>query len=173
MKVINLFAAPGTGKSTTAAGLFFLMKHAGFKVELVTEYAKQMVWDERHNIFTDQLYITAKQNRCLERLRGKVDYAITDSPLLLALIYKPDSYYPSFLNLLKELWFSYDNMNFLLHRVKPYHKLGRNQTEAESDDIQKKLALMLTMSMLHYVDVPADRNAPQIIFDTIKQNSVI
>jgi len=29
MKVINLFAGPGAGKSTTAAGLFYYMKKLG------------------------------------------------------------------------------------------------------------------------------------------------
>jgi ATP:corrinoid adenosyltransferase len=67
MKVINIFAGPCAGKSTTAAGLFYLMKVSGYNVELVTEYAKDMTWEGRHNILGDQLYILAKQNRRLER----------------------------------------------------------------------------------------------------------
>lgn len=47
MKVINLFGGPGIGKSTLAAGLFEHMKIAGFNVELVNEYAKDMVWEQR------------------------------------------------------------------------------------------------------------------------------
>ena len=43
MKVINLFAGPGAGKSTTAAGLFHLMKIAGMNVELVTEFSRSWV----------------------------------------------------------------------------------------------------------------------------------
>ena len=46
MKVINLFAGPGTGKSTTAAGLFYKMKSKGYMVELVTEFAKDLVYQE-------------------------------------------------------------------------------------------------------------------------------
>jgi dephospho-CoA kinase len=34
MRVINLAAGPGAGKSTTAAGLFNIMKLKGLKVEL-------------------------------------------------------------------------------------------------------------------------------------------
>ncbi len=33
--VINFFAGPGSGKSTTAAGVFFTLKTAGQKAELV------------------------------------------------------------------------------------------------------------------------------------------
>ena len=47
MKVINLFGGPGCGKSTTAADLFARMKLRGLSVELVTEYAKDVVWDEK------------------------------------------------------------------------------------------------------------------------------
>lgn len=41
--VINLIGGPGSGKSTTAAGLFFRMKSMGVRCELVTEYAKELV----------------------------------------------------------------------------------------------------------------------------------
>jgi nicotinamide riboside kinase len=166
-KVINLFGAPGSGKSTTAAGLFHLMKLAGYSVELVAEYAKQMVWDERKNIFHDQLYITAKQNRCLERLRGKVEWVITDSPLLLAAVYENKGYYPSFKPLLTELWNSYNNVNFLLQRAKPYVATGRNQTEAESDVIQTEIKDWLVFLRIDYTTLKGDEKAPRIIFDSL------
>ena len=86
MKVINLFGGPGSGKSTTAAALFSNLKRLDFKCELVTEYAKDVEYEGRSNIFEDQLYITAKQNRRLKRLQDyhiSLDYAITDCSLLL------------------------------------------------------------------------------------------
>jgi tRNA uridine 5-carbamoylmethylation protein Kti12 len=143
MKVINLFGSPGTGKSTTAAGLFFLMKTAGLSVELISEYAKQMVWDERSRMFQDQIYLTAKQNHKQDMLRGKVDYCITDSPLLLGLHYAAPDYYPSYRVLLKEIWNSYENINFFLTRVKPYVAVGRNQNEEESNRISLGIVDML------------------------------
>jgi hypothetical protein len=54
MKVINLWAGPGAGKSTTAAGLF-LMKLTGRRVELVTEYAKEVVYDQDPTRIKNQL----------------------------------------------------------------------------------------------------------------------
>jgi len=45
MKVINLFGGPGCGKSTAAAGLFHLMKSNHMSVELVNEFAKEIVWE--------------------------------------------------------------------------------------------------------------------------------
>lgn len=59
--VINLIGGPGAGKSTTAAGLFFLMKCAGLKVELVTEFAKELSYDENWADLKKQLYVLAEQ----------------------------------------------------------------------------------------------------------------
>ena len=88
MKIINLFGGPGTGKSTTAAHLFAIMKWQGMKVELVSEYAKELTWDGRSNVLLDQLYVLAKQNRKLERLKNHgLDFVITDSPILMGLAY--------------------------------------------------------------------------------------
>lgn len=84
MKVINLLSGPGAGKSTTAAGLFYQMKLKGINVELITEYAKDMTWEERYNTLSNQLYIFAKQYSRQLRVKNKVDYIVTDSPLLLS-----------------------------------------------------------------------------------------
>lgn len=139
MKVINLWGSPGAGKSTVAAGLFYKMKVAGYKVELVTEYAKDVVWDNRDDLLKDQLYLLAKQNRKLERLRGKVDWCITDSPVLLVLAYMPELYYSHFNSLTYDVWDSYTNLNYLLERNHEYKRDGRVQTEEESRIIDEKI----------------------------------
>ena len=88
MKVLNIWGGPGIGKSTTAAGLFYEMKKLGLNVELVQEYAKDAVWEKRHNILDDQIYIFAKQQRRIARLaEHNIDWVITDSPIPLGLVY--------------------------------------------------------------------------------------
>ena len=114
MRVINLFGSPGAGKSTTAAGLFFLMKSDNKfvdSVELVTEFAKDLVYAERFKELEgdNQLYITAKQYSRLHRLKNQVDYAITDSPIIQSLMYTPENYFSSFGPFLRELFDSFDN----------------------------------------------------------------
>lgn len=171
MRVINLFGEPSCGKSTTASGLFFLMKRAGYNVELVNEYAKQLVWQERHKTFSDQLYITAKQNHRLEVLRGKVDYVISDSPLLLGTIYKVDDYLPSFENLLKELFNTYDNTNILLTRAKPYNPIGRNETEEQAQKVRIRIEKMLYDLNIKYTLCSGDGDAPSNILKMIDKIS--
>lgn len=167
MKVINFFAEPSAGKSTTAAGLFFLMKRAGYNVELVNEYAKDLVWQERNKTFSDQLYITAKQNHKLEVLRNKMDYVITDSPLLLGLIYGQKTNLPSFNIYLKDLFNTYDNTNIVLSRSKPYNPWGRNETEEQAVAVRIKILDMLETFGLPYLYERADDEAPQNIFNKL------
>jgi energy-coupling factor transporter ATP-binding protein EcfA2 len=170
MIVINLFGGPGAGKSTTAAGLFFMMKNAGMKVELVTEYAKDIVWAGRHKELDDQLYIFAKQHHRLHNLVGKVEFVITDSPLLLSSVY--GAFMPaSFHMLVRDLFLKYDNRSIVIERVKPYAEYGRNQSEFEAREIDKRVNQMIasTIPLNKTHHVPGDVHAPIKIINWLKE----
>lgn len=162
MKIINLYGGPGTGKSTTAAGMFNLLKLKGFKCEMSLEYAKDCTWEERHRIFDDQLYIFAKQHRRLLRLSyHKLDYVVTDAPLLLSLTYgtkEPES----FNKLVLDKHNSFDNIDIFLKRVKPYAHYGRGQSEAEAKQLDIEILEMLQAHP--YQTITADETAPTEIF---------
>lgn len=89
MLVINLYGAAGTGKSTTAAGLFHLIRHyTNTNCELVTEFATDLCFEQAKPMLQDQIYLVGNQYHRLWRLRQLgVEVAITDSPLGIALIY--------------------------------------------------------------------------------------
>ena len=148
MKVINLFAGPGSGKSTLAAGLFHVMKRKGFNVELVTEYAKAKVWEESTKTLDDQVYVFAKQLHRQRILQGKVDYTITDSPVLLSLIYGAP-HRQCFADLVTETFNDFDNINVFVERTKDYVGTGRLQTEPEACAID-----FLIMGMLKGLLIP-------------------
>ena len=164
-KVINIFGAPGAGKSTISAELFSKMKFGQENVELVTEWIKGKVWEEHHTIFEDQLYITAKQNRMLHRLVNKVDYIVTDSPLLLGILYTPKDYYTYYFDLVKQIFNGYNNINFLIKRTKPYNPIGRNQSEQESDAIHDKLVELLNSCGINYITINGNEFAAGKIYD--------
>ena len=54
--IINLIGGPGSGKSTTAAGLFYKLKQMGIDCEMALEFAKDNVWEESLMTLNDQIY---------------------------------------------------------------------------------------------------------------------
>lgn len=168
--IVNMFGPPGSGKSTTATGLFYLMKLAGKNVEYVPEVAKALTYEERHRTLNCQAYIHGKQLRDLQRLHGKVDIAVTDSPTLLSYIYGkrygnyPDSFYQFVVDQFKLM----PSINFLIERTKIYNPSGRNQTESESNEIGNEIKLMLDSLEIPYISVQGDAEAPTKIMEHLK-----
>lgn len=134
MLIVNLYGAPGAGKSTGAAYIFSQLKMRGINAELVTEFAKDKVWEESKAVFQNQAYIFGKQYFRISRVQNKVDVVITDSPVLLSAFYADDPILgDEFDRLVTKVSESYDSMNVFINRTKPYNGAGRFQSEAESD----------------------------------------
>ena len=153
MKVINLYGGPCSGKSTTAAGLFYKMKLKHLSVELVTEYAKDLVYSNRlEDMLDQQEYIFAKQNQRLHCLRNHVDWAITDSPLLLSNVYANDEWpcVTPFKQLVYETFETYDNVNIFLERPKEFQDYGRRHDKEQSEEIDNKIKQLLDEKDYHY-----------------------
>ena len=116
---VNLFAGPGTGKSTTAAGLFYTLKNNSHNAELIQEYAKDKVWGEDFKTLQFQPYILGKQLYRQFRLMGQVDVAITDSPVLFSHIYKGFGWVEGSDDVLLKQFNLFNNLNiFLLNHQK-------------------------------------------------------
>lgn len=140
--VLNIFGGPGAGKSTTCAGVFALLKLHGINCELVTEFAKDLTWENNQEVLKDQVYILGEQYHRMHRLKNKVDLIITDCPLLLSSVYGRlneivDEEYHKFVFALNQEFY---NIMFNLKRVKDYNESGRNQTFEEA----KELDLIIT-----------------------------
>ena len=139
MKLINLFGAPGSGKSTAAASLFSTLKSKHIKTELVGEFAKELIYLGNEIQLVNQVYIMGSQYRKQKDLeRYGVDIAISDSPLQLQLTYCRDKpYYNELIALVDKLQLEFNNHNVYIHRAAPYQMHGRMQTEQEADALDK------------------------------------
>lgn len=172
--VINLFAGPGAGKSTTAADLFALMKKSGEDVELVTEYAKDLVWDGAP--MGNQLHMLSEQDRRLNRLVGKVRWVVTDSPLLLGLAYiEPGSRYDTDIvkNTIRWAFRCYNNVNYLLQRPHGYDPTGRNQgTREEAEAIDMVVHEYLRDCRANYIKVQVGHDAAETIYANLKERGL-
>lgn len=168
--VVNLFGGPGTGKSTNAALTFGKLKSQGVSAELVTEYAKDLVWEERYHALGFQPYIIAKQMWRIHKLLGKVDVIITDSPILLGLVYGAEGYGEGWKSHILEFFNSLDNLNVMLIRndeAHPYVANGRTQTdvgEAQLIDTQIESLLENHSIPTEFIDIQEnDQTADQIV----------
>jgi len=160
--IVNLYGGPGTGKSTTAAATFAELKFQGVNCELVTEYAKDLVWGRTTVTLDNQLYLLGKQYHRLWRMLDQVDVVVTDSPLLLFTYYGRKQS-ETFRQLVLETYQSMDNYNIFLKRVKEYNPAGRVQTEDEAREIDFVLADMLSQLDPGFDVVSANMSAAGII----------
>lgn len=167
--VINLLGGPGCGKSTMAASIFSELKWQGVDAELVTEYAKDKVWEEATKILDNQLYIFAKQEQRTNRLNGKVRVIITDSSILLTLAYTKTKIHKSsiFKQLVLEEFDKYNNLNYFLNRSDVYTQNGRNHTEAEAINKDNEIERILTDEKIPYDTFDFKRNSADCIVKDI------
>lgn len=166
--VVNLFGVPGAGKSTGAAYIFSKLKMNGINAELVTEFAKDKVWENNTEVFKNQAYLFGKQSYRLSRCNDKVEVIVTDSPLPLSIFYNNDiSLTENFNKSVMDVFNSYENINYLLLRTKPYNPSGRHQTEEESDALKKPMEKLLNDRNISYLEIDGEVTGYDKIVDDV------
>lgn len=178
LKVINLFGAPGTGKSGVRGGLFFLMKARHLRVEEVSEYAKYLVLnDTKWQLTHEQSFIFSQQHHGLLICeRNNFDYAVTDSPLHLCPFYgqrnpQPEDY-PGFEPLVDEAYARYENINIFLTRNlsaknTPFDSIGREHSREDNPIIEHEMRTYLKKKGISYFDAEVNLETPWYILDKL------
>lgn len=164
-KIISLVGSPCSGKSTGAAYLYYLLKSRGENTELVREYIKDWIWESRTHNKYDQMYFLGKQIRQETLLYSKVDWIITDAPIINNLYYA-QKYCPTniaegvkaaTLSFYKEAKYDgYEHIHIFLNRNKPYLSHGRYQSEVEADEIGREIKELFNKMEIKYFDTTAD-----------------
>jgi len=150
--VVNAYAGPGAGKTTASLATVAELKKMGYVAEYVSEYAKELVYENPAMLdgsMQNQLALLTEQLRRMDRLIGKVDIIVTDSPILLNLIYGkdlPDEYK----KMIPDLYKQYDNFNFFVKRGDTFEQNGRMQNHAESIQKDEEIRKLLDGQGLYY-----------------------
>jgi tRNA uridine 5-carbamoylmethylation protein Kti12 len=158
--VINILGAPGAGKTTLASELFSALKKANKDVELVSEYAKELVWDKVKIDYFIQIQMYGEQLKRESRLYNKVRYVITDSPLMLSLIYQ-EFYRGDNFTALKELYnehvrelpnYNVDYKFFFLESLddKRYVQKGRFENKEQANAVEQMIKKFLCENLVEY-----------------------
>ena len=170
MLVVNLFGAPGAGKSTGAAYIFSQLKINGINVELVTEFAKDMTWEKNRKALTNQIYMLGNQLQRIYRCQDEVDVIVTDSPILLNILYNNNPILDeNFERLVVNIFKSYNNLNYYVQRVKNYNPIGRNETEEEANKIANKLTNLLNKENIPFKYIKGQlENYQEVVEDVLE-----
>ncbi len=140
--IVNLFAGPGAGKTTCAWEIASELKKRNIEAEYVSEYAKELVWDNKteklDGTLEHQKELYKEQFRRVHRLIGRVDVVVTDSPALLSAMYlkEPNAEFES--KMLTD-FNKQHNFNLFINRGKNYQQEGRIHSLDESISIDKKI----------------------------------
>lgn len=146
--VINAFAGPGAGKTTSCLEVAEKLKKQGFVTEYVQEYAKELVYDNNlimlDGHYEHQFDILKEQVKRINRLYGKVDFILTDSPVLLNNTYlnedKGTNDYVAYCENVKKIYTLYDNFNYFVERDKSaFEEEGRIHNLEQSIVIDDEL----------------------------------
>ena len=175
--IINLYGGPGTGKSTSAAQLYAFLKQQGENAELVREYVKDWAWEKRHISTYDQIYFLGKQSRRESMLYNKVDWIVTDSPVLMGTYYA---------QLFCPLWVSegvrsltlafyhqaaedgHKHVHVFLKRSKPYVAAGRYQTEDEAKEVDLGVRRMLKDLRFPVIECDTDEESLRNLLSSLR-----
>jgi nicotinamide riboside kinase len=161
---INLYGGPGSGKSTLAAEIYALLKKRSHTVELVREYAKELVYDEldmKKLDERDRIIILGEQFRREKMLEGKVEYLISDSPMLLTAFFHKQEYAKDVV--IRHL--KTNEVHIWVKRPESFEVEGRSHSEEESKKIdQEMLSFLSNCSInLHILDGSLEERGQKVL----------
>lgn len=168
--VINGYGGPGAGKSTACLEITAALKKEGYNAEYVQEYAKELVYEKDMEMLDGspehQYEILKEQTRRMDRLYDQVDFIVTDSPVMLNIIYNKQltTEYESLVN---ELQGEYINYSFFMERdASNFEEEGRIHNLPESIEKDNEIKDMLQKNEIKYKTYNHE-NVNEIVNDAI------
>lgn len=86
-RLVNIFGAPGTGKSTLAAGLVHALKMDGHEAVLVPELFKVLALKNHQPTYLDEVLLFGKQIEIESQYYGLAKFIVSECPLELHAFY--------------------------------------------------------------------------------------
>ncbi len=171
--IVNFISGPGSGKTTLAALTFANLKLKGYVVEYIQEFAKKLIWMEDYETLNNQYFVSNGQYKILKSMKGKVDFIVTDGPLINELYYNRHnkdniSNIEKTENLILNAHRDFNNINIFLKRGNfKYEQQGRQQNEEEAKEIDVILKHLLKGNNIEFKEFPSDTNEIDNIIEYI------
>lgn len=155
--IVNAFAGPGAGKTTSCLKAVAQLKKMGYVAEYISEYAKELVYDNPDMLdgsAENQFQILQEQIKRQDRYLGKVDIIVTDAPILLNSVYNMEmnEEYGEMLHELNRQYekANFSSFNFFVRRGNNYVQEGRIQNQQESIQKDQEIQNLLKENGLFY-----------------------
>jgi hypothetical protein len=175
--VVNFIGGAGVGKSLMSALTFAELKMRHLNSEIVSEYAKNLVWQNRLDELDNQYQVSYEQYRMIKPLDNVVDYIICDSPLLVGVFY--NRYHKTNVcniekteRMIKSKMSEFKNVYIFLERnlEYPFTQEGRLQNENEAKEIDIKFKSLLEEFELPYLSIVSSKESIVKIVEYILSN---
>lgn len=173
--VINLFGAPASGKSTCAAYIFSQLKMRGVNAELITEFAKDKVWEGNMEVFKpeNQCYLFGEQFYKMNCCKGKVDVIVTDSPLPLNILYNKSKILgKDFDRVVMSCFNSFNNISYLL-KSDHYQPYGRIQSHLGCKKLASALPEFLKSHNIKYTPIKGCKDEYDLIIKELGKVGIL
>lgn len=148
------------------------MKTKQYSVELVTEVAKDMVYSKDFMTLSDQIMVLAKQHHKWFKLKGQVEWTVSDAAFLLSAVYSQEKdNFPleMFNEFVVELYNSYNTINIFIERDdSTFQQYGRTEDLEQSKEIDKKIRKILDDNDIPYYKVKAGKKTVKQIYSIVK-----
>jgi hypothetical protein len=179
--ITNFYGGPSTGKSSMMFGVAGKLKWRGIDCDIAPEYAKFETWKNQRNRkrvmhpdggpfmgeLDNQIKIFGEQHHMLHTLCGNVDVVITDSPLLMQLVYSTDN---ELNNLIINEHQNFNTLDIFLVRKKPFNPNGRFQTEEQAIELDKRIkSLLKEFSNNDYLEIDGLEENEMVIAEIIME----
>jgi ABC-type dipeptide/oligopeptide/nickel transport system ATPase component len=171
--VVNIIGGPGSGKSVLMALIFAHLKSMGYTAELVTEYAKTLIYAKNFKRLNNQHFVSNKQYDMFKAVCGSVQYLITDTCLISGLYYNQcnkfnNSDVAKTEQFILESFGEFENFNIYLERGEfKYETQGRQQNEEEAKQIDTLLIDILQKHKVKYHPVKLEGLDVKPVLDLI------
>lgn len=154
--ILALYGGPGTGKSTTMAEVFSILKCWGRNIEQVGEVAKHHTWRKDYKALGHQGLIHGLQCFEYDLLAGEVEGIVTDTSPLLSINYARGRHASrEFREYVATDWNSRNTIDVFLERgARPYNTHGRRQSEESARHEDKKILELLDACAIDYHVLP-------------------
>lgn len=177
-KVINVVGGPGTEKSLVAAAIILHLHLKGKSVEHVIDTAKQLVWQKDFEMLQNQHLVSSHQYKILKSIDGEVQFIVAEGSLPQMLYYNR-TYQDNICDVEKtdkqiRKWMDeFDNLIIFVKRdlAKPYVRMGREQSEEEALDIDRRMANMFKNRGIQFHEIePTVKAVEELMPSLIRQS---